>query len=1202
MPGGEGQHRASDLRSLVTSDVLTVLRRSTSFVPPSLRIKTPGKDLQLFEVLSAYIMSLVESDFEWTVTPLQHDGGVDFYGEKQLFPIRGYEDFKVVIAGQCKASKTVRRPVTADLLTLLESIRPAIVYVFLMTPISRNRTDEAQRLFLSQTHRQCRILDLQSIVDLLSIHRHAVLSLFRQSLNASDERILRSFVEQLPAVPPAATEVDTRIPERILAGTPFSVRVNLRSLLLGGKPIHVHWHHPPDLTLIKPAALHAADGLRLDPTDPFSSHFALKLVTYHVGDVALGELVFESNGIAFTHASLGTVTTVDQYHPVFFWEPYHRQRTRFIELLEQAETNAPQGVAVIGQGGTGKTRFCQELGFFGEQREGEFISIAHPQDLSHPYRIFGLLMQELLADSLEPVNPLQGVAAYVKMLHPTLHRAAEGSMAAAFSSDGYDAGVFNREAMLRVLLAILLCKAKNSTYILHVSDLHWASLEALEVLGDLLQQLRNVAVEYRVAVLMVFEGRVQTNIGMTPDGDAATHRGSTVIFESFVSRYALEKLVVAPFTSSESRAFLAHLFENTQSSSRSITHELIPHQDVLVEEVRRYGQGNPFHMIEQIKLLRQEGTVARNTRTGLMYLAKLPVRSYRVPTSVHELISLRLQFIENILPELALLIKAVGFIKDRVDAGLFALLYRALASHTPAAAVHEVELLQVGGSAYVGFQHENYYQVVRDWPLSASARRSIVNVYLDWYRRLRRKSADVLYEEALVRCNSPRAGSQRINQLLAEALDKAERSHQYQLAIQVIETLLQVPARSRVASVSPSKELISSLRLKSKLARFSIEVRDWALGADQLVAILESIAEFLRNTPSPGIALRTTLSYMRAASLVELANTKTDLLRSHESVRHLTDARQICEAYFTFHATRRGNNDGRWRALYCRLLNRLGEAHWMDGNYAEALRCMEAATAALDAHIKNVSQGRLLSHINLLDYGAVLLHRSPKKAVRQLKKSVALVPAKGWHPHYGILASTTLVIGETVELFLRERGLSTHLRQFLQRRAVTQLQRDFEHAKFYGLKQEQVAASLMLGVTLSLLSDRTAVEWYMESIEIAFRSSNLESLWRGHLNLAQWLSVHGDREASLFHCQRATALLEADLRARQPEERRWRQRHLSHPLRRLTSLLPVSERAGLQEFIPAQAESGFQRSRQAFFKDKIIFLWEGENEYYPYGG
>lgn len=274
----------------------------------------------------------------------------------------------------------------------------------------------------------------------------------------------------------------------------------------------------------------------------------------------------------------------------------------------------------------------------------------------------------------------------------------------------------------------------------------------------------------------------------------------------------------------------------------------------------------------------------------------------------------------------------------------------------------------------------------------------------------------------------------------------------------------------------------------------------------------------------------------------------------------------------------------------------------MDGNYDESLRALETATSVVDRHVRAATQRRLRHHINFLDYGAVLLHKSPTQAVRMLRKSRSLIPSKGWSPRYEILSSTTLVLGEMIQTFLREQDSTAHFRHFLQTRAIPQLERDFEQAVFYGFKQEQVASSLMLGVGYSLLADSAAVDWYMRSIEVAFRSTNLESLWRGHLNLAQYLATNGDEESSLFHCQRAAKLLADDLQRRSPAELHWRKRHLARPLARIAAILPVPELTMLRDYLPVPPETGVSRVDAAFFRDKIIFVWSGQNEYYPYGG
>jgi tetratricopeptide (TPR) repeat protein/type II secretory pathway predicted ATPase ExeA len=876
--------------------------------------------------------------------------------------------------------------------------------------------------------------------------------------------------------------------------------------------------------------------------------------------------------------------------------------------LEKAEAHAPEAIAVTGQGGAGKTRFCQEIGYLAEQRGAVFLSISHPQDLEHPYKIFGLLAQDILSNPFDRINPKDALESYILSLHPKLFQRAKGTIATIFSSESRSCGAFDREAMIQLLLVMLLHKTKLALHILHFSDLHWASAETLEILGELLQRLRKMATDYRAAVLFLFEGRVQTQLKHTAQQNIRGQVSSTAIFESFVDRYQLERFDVRPFSSTQSRGFLKHLFENAQSANRRVPEELIPHQEVLIEEIARYGQGNPFHMVEQIKLLKQEGLLARNQRTGLIFLNGTPKASYQVPTSVFELISLRLKFIEESEPELWLLIKSIGLIKDRISAQLFHNLHRRLASHTPDSAIHEIEILNTENPSEISFRHENYYHVVQGSTLSPSERRKVTDLYLDWYRALRPKTAEVLYEEALIHTNRLRVKMPVVKRLLTNGLMKAEACHQYQLAIQIIEKYLQTFPPEVTGASRPFLSLLANLKLRIKLADFSNDLHGWNLGAEQLERVIADIDRYLQKEAKVSPTSRSTLKYLRTTSMVELANSKSDLGRAHESVRLLTEARKICESHFALGILTNAKELEKWNKLYGRLLNRLGEANWMDGNYAEAIRALEEATSVIEETIQGANERQLLHHINLLDYGAVLLHKDPSKAVEILKKSRSLIPGKGWSPHYEILASTTVLIGEMVELFLQESSNSPRFRQYLESSALPQLQQDFEKALFYGFKQEQVAASLMMGICLSLLDDRKARQWYMESIEISFRSNNLESLWRGHLNLAQYLASSGELEGSIFHCNRARQLISRDIRERAPHERRWRQRHLRHPLMRIACLLPESELMAdpfistVLEEIKEDSGEESQLITPSFFCDKIIYLWDQSNEFYPYGG
>jgi tetratricopeptide (TPR) repeat protein len=1191
----------------IHKDVLEILRTRTDFVPDGIKHDQSANEFQLFEVLTTRLMSLIETDFEWTVTSLRNDQGVDFFGKKPLLAIPGFGGASYwVIAGQCKTNWRIQDTLPSDLFDLVESQQPHKVVVVFMTTLSQKRIADAQRKFRGMNHRECYFLGLQDMVRLMRMYYQDVLPLLSKTLDAEKEAVLRGFL--LEAQEPHSDDVTIRIhkPRSALAGTPFVVQVDVESVLLCKQLVKVRWRFPSDAMLIRPTDLLAASGYALGAEARFASRFGMKIVTHAVGEVDLGELVFEIDGLEVKTVSLGTITTIDQYHPIFFWPPYQVHREGFLQLFEEMQAGAPQGVAITGQGGAGKTRLCQELGYLAEQQGAELISISHPQDLAHPYRIFGLLVQQLAGLPAWVVDPQQAIENHIRSSSAELYQRARGTIAAIFSGDS-ETGVFDREAMVQVLALLLLERTRTRSYLLHFSDLHWASAETLAVLGESLQRLKRNAGNYRAPVFFLFEGRVQTTVqheSASAKVDSSSRpRRSTAIFEGFVQKHGLERREIRPLTSVESLAFLTHLFENSQSSERRIPDWLIPHQQILIKEIARYGAGNPFHMVEQIKLLRHEGAVTRNQRTGLIHLIVRPKANYQVPTSVRELVSLRLAFLKDTLPQLALLIKAVGLVKDRIELGLFRELRRSLAQSVDDAVIQEIEILNIGDSE-VGFRHENYFRVVRDAPLAAAERRKLTRIYLRWFRKTNVNTAERLYEEALVNMLCDGVALAHIKRLLGDSLKKAEAAHQYQLAIQVVrKTLETLSGESDGNMNSYEADVLTKVALRTKLGAFSLDVQDWALGAQQYEAAISDINEYLNMTTTIPAASRAKFSFAKTSAMLGLANCQTDLGRSYMSIQLLGSAKEICEAYFK---TGIKKSLEQWAVLYSDILNRLGEANWMDGNYDASLRWLEEAIANVEGRIRNANIQRLRLHINLLDYGAVLLHRDPAKAVETLKKSVSLIPPQGWSPRYRILSATTLFVGEVVHRYLSDGGKSDAILRFLEEQAIPQFEADFQRAEFYGFKQEQVAAGLMMAICLSLLDQDAAIRWYMETIEIGFQSNNLESLWRVHLNLAQYLTEHENREAGIFHAGQALQLLLTDLERRKPEEQTWKYRHLLRPFTRLAELLREAPSAISPEVsaflaqvpdLPAESYLGSN-----YFRDKIIFLKDGAIEYYPYGG
>jgi tetratricopeptide (TPR) repeat protein len=1188
----------------IHKDVLKILRTRTDFVPDGIRHDKSATEFQLFEVLTTLLMSRIEADFEWTVTPLRNDQGVDFYGKKPLLAIPGFGGASYwVIAGQCKTNWKADEPLPSDLFALVASQQPHKVLIVFMTSLSQKKIRDAKKRFHETSHRDCYFLGLKDMVSLMRMYYQDVLPLLSKTLDSEKEAVLRSFL--LEAQEPRSDDLAIKIHKAnsVLAGTPFVVQVDVESVLLCKQPVTVRWRFSGDAMLIRPMELLTSSGYKLGADQRFASTLEMKIVTYAVGEVPLGDLIFEIDGLEVKTVSLGMIKALDQYHPIFFWPPYQKHRQRFLQLFEEIQTGAPLGVAITGHGGAGKTRLCQELGYLAEQKGAELISISHPQDLAYPYKVFGLLAQQLAGLPAWALDPQKAIENHIRSFNAELYRRARGTIAAIFSGES-GTGVFDREAMVQVLLLLLLERAQARTYVLHFSDLHWASGESLAVFGELLLRSKRSERNYRAPVLFLFEGRVQTTVqnesSPRQDGSTFEARRSTAVFEGFIQKYELERMEMKPLTAVESVGFLTHLFENSQSIERRIQDRLIPHQEVLIKEIARYGAGNPFHMVEQIKLLRSEGVVTRNQRTGLIHLIVRPKANYQVPTSVRELVSLRLAFLKDTLPQLALLIKAVGLVKDRIDSGLFRELRRSLAPSVDDAVIQEVEILNANDGE-VGFRHENYYQVVRDAPLSPRERRKLTKIYLRWFQKTKANTAERLYEEALVRMLCEPADLERVKLLLGKSLQKAEAAHQYQLAIEIVRKSLEAPReRSGGNKRAQVTDVLANTTLRMKLGAFSLDVQDWSLGAQQYEAAIKNIDEYTETTFAIMPASRARLNFAKTNAMLGLANCQTDLGRSHLSIQLLSSAKEMCEAYFK---TGEHKSLEKWAVLYSDILNRLGEANWMDGNYDAALNWLEQAIANVEGRILHTKTQTLRLHINLLDYGAVLLHRDPAKAVRMLKKSVSLIPAKGWSPRYRLLSLTTLFIGEIVYRYLID-GNSDAVRWYLENEAIPQFEGDFQRAEFYGFKQEQVAAGLMMAICLSLLDKATAVRWYMETIEVSFQSNNLEWLWRAHLNLAQYLLRHGDSESGIFHASQALQLLLTDLGRRKPEERTWKYRHLLHPLTRLSELLrdtPIDPAASaLFAELPRLSSAPFSGSD--FFRDKIIFLKDGAVEYYPYGG
>lgn len=1206
-----GRLAASAADAQYPDEIWDSLREVTRFTPPAVISQGVHGRYQLLEVLMARIMSLLQPDYEWTVTRVSQDHGMDFVGRHVLFDVPALDlRSEDTITGQCKRARTVQSPgraVAWDVLRMVPAVRPSHIILAMashVSPALRNQTLE----YLTTTfHRQVTYLGIEEIDYLIRRYLHQLRPLFEQVLGERAPVVLAHF--SVPRGSVITPEVGMRAPVIGETGKPFEVIVQVRS---GGTPLdefRLRWEwaesrrddEPPALLrLLTPLAAARPEGVPFSHGERLAASVPIKLVGYHPGFQDLGSLVLLSaSGAEVFRTPLGSIELVDQYHPPFYRAPFTPLLNEFDEAWQQARSGHTQCIAVIGAGGAGKSRLCQELGFQVEQDGGSYISRSHPNHLDRPYQIFGDLLRALVPDppSLEEpgtvvLRQLQARnAGLAERVAPTLgllyHDAGEGPTAATF----------DRGALVQALCLLLLDVSRHQPLLVHISDCHWAQRGALDVFTDIRDRLAELPDGRLRRILFVFEGRSRESLPGAPAGEVGT-----MAWETFVAQTARPVLEVLPLDRAQSVGFLKSLFESTQGEARRVPRDLIPLQDELIEEIRRCGEGNPFHLIEQLKLLRHQGVVACNRRTGLLYLAGPLHGKYEVPRNVSELIRLRLDYLRRRHPGAGVLLAACGLVRDRIPGLLYNHLRERLAPDVPEAEILATDFLQrpLEPLGEVSFRHENYYRVVRGIELPAPDRERVVRAWLEWLDARGGDSVEERFERALVLERAASPPLEEIRSLLSEALAKADAAHQYVLARRVAEHLLPaLQAAHRITGAAG--DLLGVLRVERRLTHLLGLTGSWLERDHMLRGLVERMRGLLASPSAPGDdAWRGEVENMLYACLVSQANVWIDTLRHHEAIRLMEAA--VPELRSRMRAAPASGTPLAvdWARLYLQGKNRLGVATWFDGRHAAARPLLRAGFRESRA-----LGDQVYTFHNLLDYATLCIHRDPRRASVLLGECLAMLDR--WEgapplPRHRYLTQFQRAMAELLASTRNAAGLQARARELAE-----ELQAIYLNSVREGYVHEQGGASLVAGVCCAIGEEPEAVSWFMRAIRTSHTSYLREFLWKAHLNLAQLcleLPPAG-REGAGQHAEQAQRILEEDLVLRaEDDDRRHRRSLYLLPLAQLVRVWDAlgDERAGsvrasfpdVRSFFTAGSVLRPDRHRRG----QVLHATRGESDYF----
>jgi hypothetical protein len=1074
--------------------------------------------LQIFELAVAATFASLCPEYEWHVTPnLAGDGGVDFIGRHDFLKHEGYGiAAAVTVGGQCKKRQgnvgNIVSEISGSLVDMVTTLDPTFFVVALSSHLDKRRVEEARVKVERAYSRHCHILDRPQIEGLFSEKLALLTRILDESrtagggLTAEEAGVIRHYFEDRIASQSSSISVQVATPDNALAGIPFVATVEVRSTVLATS--RLHWRPSQAgrgasaaLTLIEPgnAAMESgAELLPMAPSDnPLLAHCRLELRTHAVGDVDLGEIQVgpaEQAPPADAWIRLGTVRVVENMRPRFFESPFRGQLKRLAEEYRQALASGVASVGVVGAGGSGKSRLCEEFALERRRHGCDVVTAKQAKTLDDPHRLLADLFIGLVDKDISHENPADSVIEEISRFDAALAERAGPAIRSIFAMEVERSGVVNDQSVLSALLLLIFARARRAPVVIHLQDLHWSTNDVLLLLETLVWQLDHAlaaAPGTSRGILFLLEGRIREQQGIGDDG------WDSVPFEVFLEKLDCSRIVCSSLDPKHSLEFVHRLFEE-RDPGRAGADDLLQLQRELVEQIDKTAGGNPFHSLEQIQLLKERGVIGQNLQSGLLYPIRPDPSGLALPSSVFASIQLRWRYMKERMPELALLVWALALLEDRVPTPLFRRLWRELAPDVSLADLDGTDLLWTGEGQEreVLFRHENYFRSLRRFEVSVEDRERTVDVYSRWFEAMERLDPNDQFRwaRALMERQQVEVGS--VESLLVSAREGAQQRGDLRLERRISTTSLDFAWTQDDRSPIEADAFISRCDEELALVRHLLG-SDHPRAARRIAAVRGRMEQRFATGPGGAVSVQGLRWRILMADLLESQHLFMDNRPAQAAEIAASTVRRI-EAMKP-----EGSEDSteEWKLLEMEAFHSHAVALALSG---EDGRAVEVSRRAVEIARRHPSA--LASHV-VCTYAAVLLTLDPAEAESVLRACLADLDD----------TPALAVVREEAELNLTEAlillaygdtasGGSASMLSEARSLAYRVFRRGFELGKY----PDAGAAALLMGILSALDGDEAEVSWFAQAVAASSRGRHVETLWRAHIDLAVALYRKGE--------------------------------------------------------------------------------------------
>lgn len=1084
----------------------------------------------IHELLTGDTFSRWIPEIKWKVSRGTKDGGVDFLGktENYLFRRMGL-NINENYFGEVKAGNNFEQKefpiILNDLSNRAEKEKAFAIFLVIYRKKKQDLTnyqkrldsDEYRRFFASRF-----IIGEEKFLKDWASRPKELLKMFPK-LERDKKKTITDYLKKFQNDDTPSFKIDIDLSDfdkdkKISTGEYVKFILHLtHDCILDREKITIKYILPKGKYIcLRPSKIISDDGINITLQYQESLSIPILFKTYDIGEkIPYGRIeVYDSKKNRILTKQLPNFTSKEYFSPPLFETPLIENIRKVLQEQQSCFNKKKiSSVIVTGNGGIGKSRFCDHIVDIVCAEGAEWVQIEHPKNMLESNIFIKKLVISLLpfSDNAEIVNA-ESIIKHVKKFFSEWEEDYTENIRNLFDDSRSDTHI-NPYGLIDIIIFLLSQKQKKNDLIFHFSNLHWANEKTftiLRILNDKLRVLENILSN---GIFFLFEGRANEVLSINNDAEpiVATH------WNQFKKDYSNDFLTIKleNWKDTFSKEFIENIICTNMNKLEQYSYkEDGPYVKKLINFLMERSKGNPMHILEQIRFLNDNGYI-NQASFGQWYVVKKLDKTIKIPEKIEELIKLRIDYLKINNKEAIELMTVIAKIGLSIPQILFLRLYNLLDKK------QKVSLDQSGiavtKNGQFTFNHENYYAALSEYDIESGS--SFLRLASKWYEEL--KSRAIRDKLAYVKLLFIQ---ENFAVMYEECVNGYTQSKQLYTDIEKYEFINYLLQYDETTLKSNN---FDRLELKFEQAGSLGVFGNWEDASEIMVEIADECESAGED-----------YNLLQIKALANASNKIISLQRPDDAENLINRALSIAKS--NLHNNSTDEHKLEFQRMHDLLLHRIAVARWFDGKYVEAVCYQRKAFSSIRNYKDKCIEDWCEIHREL---GATLQHRRPGMALKFFDRSIEIYDSNKTkiHPLHNLLTYAEAYIAQLIKETLANNKSEIGA-------IAISAGNIYEKSLRQNTLTEAVFTALVAGSAYAFLDDNElALIWFRNATTVAIDCQRQDEIWKARLNLAQIYFILGDKKQAKLQAMEAANLIILGLK-HNPENRLARRKLLSLPL------------------------------------------------------